>query len=64
MPRMGGRAVAEQLARRRPHLPVLFMSGYSDDFRGQGDHPMVPFLQKPIMRDQLLDAVGVLLDVS
>ncbi|HMG21415.1 MAG TPA: ATP-binding protein, partial [Kofleriaceae bacterium] len=31
MPRMGGRDLAEQLARTRPALKVLYMSGYTDD---------------------------------
>jgi CheY-like chemotaxis protein len=31
MPRMGGRDLAEQLARTQPDLKVLYMSGYTDD---------------------------------
>jgi CheY-like chemotaxis protein len=31
MPRMGGRALAEQVAKARPSLKVLYMSGYTDD---------------------------------
>jgi PAS domain S-box-containing protein len=31
MPRMNGRELAERLAQATPELPVLFMSGYSDD---------------------------------
>jgi signal transduction histidine kinase/CheY-like chemotaxis protein len=31
MPRMTGREVAIQLARRRPQIPVVYMSGYTED---------------------------------
>ncbi len=49
MPRINGRELAEALREQRPDLPVLFMSGYTDDAlmhhgalaTGQG------FLQKP-----------------
>lgn len=30
MPRMGGRALAQELSKRRPALKVLYMSGYTD----------------------------------
>jgi CheY-like chemotaxis protein len=31
MPRLSGRQLADQLARERPKIPILFMSGYTDD---------------------------------
>ncbi len=31
MPRMGGRALAQELSKRRPTLSVLYMSGHTDD---------------------------------
>ncbi len=31
MPEMGGRALVDQLRKRRPHLPVLYITGYTDD---------------------------------
>lgn len=44
MPRVGGRALAEALRRRRPGLRVLFTSGYpADAFYGRvpGDYELV-----------------------
>jgi PAS domain S-box-containing protein len=49
MPKLGGPELAKQLQRARPHLHVIYMSGYSDNVKvsemmtDQG----VPFLQKP-----------------
>jgi signal transduction histidine kinase len=64
MPTMNGRELAEQLARRRPGLPILFMSGYTDDEmvrRGliEPDHP---FLSKPFTPDVLASKVRQLID--
>ena len=49
MPVMGGRALAEQVARLRPDLPVLYMSAYSaEEVTRRGVLPPgVPFVQKP-----------------
>lgn len=57
MPRMGGRELAAALRRERPSLPVLFLSGYSDQPPAAGDR----LLAKPFTPDQLLAAVGRLL---
>jgi PAS domain S-box-containing protein len=49
MPRMNGRELAARIAERWPHLPVLFISGFSGDElveRGLLD-PGVPLLRKP-----------------
>jgi CheY-like chemotaxis protein len=64
MPSMNGRELAAQLHRLRPGLPVLFMSGYTDDEmvrRGliEPDHP---FLSKPFTLEILAGAVRVLID--
>jgi CheY-like chemotaxis protein len=49
MPQMGGRELAEQILVTRPLLPVLFMSGYTDDAivrLGLLDQK-INFIQKP-----------------
>jgi PAS domain S-box-containing protein len=49
MPDLNGREVSEELRLHRPHLKVLFMSGYNDDAvvrHGVVDSPAA-FLQKP-----------------
>jgi PAS domain S-box-containing protein len=64
MPRLGGRGLAEQVARRWPHIRVLLVSGYSDDSRGVGplEARGVRFLEKPFSRDELARAVRLALD--
>jgi CheY-like chemotaxis protein len=56
---MNGRQVAEELARQRPGLRVLYASGYSQDViehRGQVE-PGLRFVAKPYTMDQLATAV-------
>jgi CheY-like chemotaxis protein len=59
MPGMSGRELAEALRSHAPALPVVMMSGYTDDptlresLQGAG----TPLLEKPFTRDQLLSAV-------
>jgi PAS domain S-box-containing protein len=54
MPEMGGGELARRLASERPELPVLFMSGYTDDEVAQrGLGPEQSFLQKPFTSDVL-----------
>lgn len=63
MPEMGGAELAHHLARLCPHLPVIFMSGYSED-------PMVRsverigsvFLPKPFTASALVEKVRQALD--
>jgi nitrogen-specific signal transduction histidine kinase/ActR/RegA family two-component response regulator len=64
MPRMNGLELAAQLAERLPALPVLLMSGYSDDEilqRGLTP-PGAAFLPKPMAPDHLAAAVREHLD--
>lgn len=46
MPRMGGRELADTIHALRPELPVLYISGYTEDTISQ-DGVRTAFLQKP-----------------
>ena len=64
MPRMLGKAVAEQLRAAHPSLRVLFMSGYAQSFlasRGTLD-PDSTLLEKPFTEADLLAKVREVLD--
>lgn len=65
MPGMNGALLATHIAERWPNLPVLFASGYSDTEAvehavGKG----AKIVQKPFRIDELLTAVGELLDTN
>jgi two-component system, cell cycle sensor histidine kinase and response regulator CckA len=58
MPVMDGRQLAAALARRRPNMPIVFMSGFTAqlmDLRLVSPH--LAFLAKPFRNDDLLAAV-------
>jgi len=58
MPVMDGRQLAAALARRRPSMPIVFMSGFTAqlmDLRLVSPH--LAFLAKPFRNDDLLAAV-------
>jgi two-component system cell cycle sensor histidine kinase/response regulator CckA len=62
MPRMNGGAFATILAKSRPDVRVIFVSGYTDDAVVQRA-PLAPvhtFLQKPFTIEQLAAAIGSL----
>jgi PAS domain S-box-containing protein len=66
MPGISGRALASRLARARPDLRVLFMSGYSDEaivHHGVLEEG-VAFLQKPFSAAALTGKVRQVLDVG
>ena len=59
MPGMAGPALAKRLRAVRPALPVIYMSGYSDDMvagRGLLEVPGL-FLQKPFLLDEFAEKV-------
>jgi two-component system cell cycle sensor histidine kinase/response regulator CckA len=64
MPELGGRQLARQLGEQWPDLPVVFMSGYTDDDvarRGLLD-PGVPFLEKPLSPNALTQKMRQVLE--
>ena len=63
MPELDGRALGQRLQEKFPTLPVLYISAYpSDDLFHRGaPNTSAPFLQKPIIADELLNAVQGLL---
>ena len=64
MPGMGGRELARRLWESRPGLPVVFMSGSTDDIvlrRGLLESG-VPFLEKPLSPVELARKMRQVLD--
>lgn len=59
MPQLGGRQLAEILQGERPHLKVLYVSGYTDDaiVRQGIEHSEVNFLQKPFAPRALAEKI-------
>jgi PAS domain S-box-containing protein len=64
MPGMSGGELAAALRERHPELPVLFMSGYTDDIvmRHGVEERRFAFLEKPFTRKTLLESVRHALD--
>jgi CheY-like chemotaxis protein len=66
MPGMGGRDLAQELRRNRPDLPVIYLSGYTDDAviqRGVSEESDV-LIQKPFTAQVLARKIRRLLDDS
>ena len=64
LPGMNGRELAERIRRKRPNVPVLFMTGYSRNaivHHGRLD-PGVDLLQKPVTQEALALRVREILD--
>jgi PAS domain S-box-containing protein len=59
MPRMNGRELVEQIRRRRPELPIIMTSGYTDEIIDFAviDELRVVFLQKPVRPLDLLSLI-------
>lgn len=63
MPELDGRALGQRLRERLPSLPVLYISAYPPDdlFHRGAPSSTAPFLQKPLMAEDLLSLVQQLL---
>jgi CheY-like chemotaxis protein len=66
MPELGGRQLAERLRTIRPEVPVLLMSGYTDDaiVRLGIEESGEAFLPKPFTNEALARKVRAMLDAS
>ena len=66
MPGMGGRALAAELARRRPNVPVLLMSGYTrDSISGNSElGEKGTFIEKPFTPEKLMKKVSDVLEAA
>jgi two-component system, cell cycle sensor histidine kinase and response regulator CckA len=63
MPELDGRALGQRLRERYPALPVLYISAYPPDdlFHRGAPTADAPFLQKPLLAEDLLSTVERLL---
>jgi two-component system, cell cycle sensor histidine kinase and response regulator CckA len=64
MPQMGGKELVRRLQDMFPHVRVLFMSGYAEEFMSYRDslNPEVGFLEKPFMPNTLVAKIREVLD--
>ncbi len=59
MPSMDGPAMAREIRKRRPRLPILFMSGYAEEqLRSEIDIDNMHFIAKPFSVKQIGEKVG------
>jgi CheY-like chemotaxis protein len=68
MPRMGGQETLRHVRERWPNLPVIMMSGYTEEavasqFSDNGPG-MTAFLQKPFLAEDLMDVLRRTLEVT
>jgi signal transduction histidine kinase/CheY-like chemotaxis protein len=68
MPRMGGQETLRHLRARRPQLPIIMMSGYTEQavapqVNGSGPGITV-FLQKPFLAEDLIAALRPIVEVA
>ena len=62
MPAMNGVEAARQMRKRRPGLPVLFVTGYSEAVAAEVRATRDMLLHKPFTSAELAAGVAVLLD--
>jgi two-component system, cell cycle sensor histidine kinase and response regulator CckA len=68
MPRMGGQETFRRLRERRPDLPIIMMSGYTEQvvapqFTGSGPG-LTAFLQKPFLAEDLMGILREMIRVA
>jgi two-component system cell cycle sensor histidine kinase/response regulator CckA len=62
MPGMDGPAMVREIRKQRPHIPVLFMSGYAEEaLRKDIDIPDMNFLAKPFSVAGITDKVAAVM---
>ncbi|RIV89135.1 response regulator [Aurantiacibacter zhengii] len=62
MPSMNGPAMAREIRKQHPALPILFMSGYAEgELRSEIDIEAMHFIPKPFSVKQIADKVGEVL---
>jgi CheY-like chemotaxis protein len=60
---MNGLGLAEEVAKRRPDLPILLTTGYNDEMFAEGPkRPAMDVLGKPYRRSELSDRVNAALN--
>ena len=66
MSQMDGRELSERILSLRPDLPVLYMSGYTDDevLRRGVETSSISFIEKPIVPERLYEKLREVLDRS
>ncbi len=65
MPTMDGPAMAREIRKRAPDLPILFMSGYAEDhLRREIDVENMHFIPKPFSVQQISEKVGAVLGAA
>jgi CheY-like chemotaxis protein len=68
MPRMGGQETLRHLREQRPHLPVIMMSGYTEEAVAsqfsESNPGMTAFLQKPFLAEDLMEVLRRTLEVT
>ena len=66
MPRMGGKELSNKLSLKRPHIQVLFMSGYTDNTIVQNGilDEKTAYLQKPCSPETLMTKIREILEAN